>query len=132
VGDSRHLLEGHVPLLLIFYRQKAFKNSPFLEATILETLRMYSTSNGIFPREAIEDHWLTVSPNIKIPIKKGTIVNTQTISTHNKASLYPNPNEFKPEIFLDAEGKIASPEPFSLMNFSAGHRSCIGGQLAMN
>jgi len=70
---------------------------------------MYSSANGIFPREAIEDHWLTIGPDIKIPIKKGTIVNTQTISTHYKASLYPNPNEFKPERFLDADGKISPP-----------------------
>lgn len=35
-----------------------FKNCPYLDAVIFESLRMYSTANGIFPRVAIEDHTL--------------------------------------------------------------------------
>ena len=39
---------------------------------------------------------------------------------------------FNPHRFLDKEGKLVNPDPFTFMNFSAGTRSCVGKQLAMN
>jgi cytochrome P450 len=91
---------------------------------------MYSSANGIFPRVAKEDNFLKVDNNT-ILIKKGTIVNTQTFSIHYKSTVYEEPNRFKPERFIDGEGKIISPEPYTWMNFSAGFRSCVGKQLAL-
>ena len=58
-------------------------------------MRLYSTANNIFPREAIVDHYLTVD-DVKIPIKKGTIVSPQTITTHRSESLYDDPHGFNP------------------------------------
>jgi cytochrome P450 family 110 len=107
-----------------------FKNCHYLEAVILETLRVYSVSNGMFPREAQVDHHLEVD-GTKIKIKKGTIICTQAVSTHFKESIYKDPNVFDPERFLDSEGKIKNPEPFTFICFSLGMRGCLGRLLAM-
>jgi cytochrome P450 len=37
-----------------------FKNCVYLEAVVMESLRMYSTANGLFPRVAKEDHYLKI------------------------------------------------------------------------
>ena len=58
-------------------------------------------------------------------------MNIQTISTHYKKSIYSDPHEFRPQRFIDKQGKIINPEPYTLMNFSAGSRSCVGKQLAL-
>lgn len=49
----------------------------YLEAICFESLRMYQTANGIFPREVL-------SPiNIGgVNLKKDTIITTQTFSVH--------------------------------------------------
>lgn len=52
----------------------------------METLRTYSTANGIFPREALQDFLLG-----GIHIRKGTILTPQTITTHYKSELFSNP-----------------------------------------
>lgn len=57
----------------------------------MESLRMYSTANGIFPRVAIEDHYLKVGQE-SVKITKGTIVNTQTFPIHYKETVYSHPN----------------------------------------
>jgi cytochrome P450 len=69
--------------------------------------------------------------DLTIPIKKGTLVCTQTITTHYKDSIYKNPKVFDPHRFLDKNGNMIYPEPFTFMNFSAGTRGCVGRQLAM-
>ena len=113
----------------------SFKNCKFLDAVLNETMRIFSTVNGIFPREAKMDHELTVhitGKDVKFPVKKGTLVNAQSVTTHYKDTIYKDPMEFNPHRFLDEEGKLVNPEPFTFMNFSGGTRSCVGKQLAMN
>lgn len=66
---------------------------------------MYSTANGIFPREVKEDHTLKVD-GFEYPVKKGTILNSQTFSTHYNETIYKDPKTFNPERFINSEGKI--------------------------
>ena len=71
-------------------------------------MRIYSVANGIMPREAKIDHELTIR-EIKIPIKKGTIVSTQTVPTHYKETIFEDPRTFNPQRFLDKEGNLINP-----------------------
>lgn len=48
-------------------------------------------------------------------------------SVHRSGKLFENPNEFRPERFLDAEGKFVYCD--ELMAFSIGVRRCPGEQL---
>jgi len=91
---------------------------------------MHTIGNGAFPREAKIDHEMLVG-DLRVPIKKGTLVCTQTYTTHYKDSIFKNQNSFDPSRFLNQEGNLVYPEPFTFMSFSAGTRSCVGRQLAM-
>jgi cytochrome P450 len=93
-------------------------------------MRIYSSANGNFPREAKMDHEI-IAGDLRVFIKKGTLVSTQTVPTHYKETIYNNPEVFDPHRFLDQQGKLVYPEPFTFMNFSAGTRGCVGRQLAM-
>ncbi|XP_067945567.1 cytochrome P450 2B19-like [Watersipora subatra] len=45
-------------------------------------------------------------------------------------SVYPDPDTFKPERFLDTNGKFAKPDPKYFTAFSSGRRTCLGEPLA--
>lgn len=59
------------------------KNLTYLEAVCFETLRMYQTANGIFPREVLTP--VTIGG---VTYEKDTVITTQTFPVHYKAELY--------------------------------------------
>jgi len=101
------------------------KNLPYLDAVCQETLRMYQTGNGIFPRETLKE--VTIGG---VKFDKGSIITTQTFPVHFRSDLYEKPEKFIPERWLDEKNKIKTPQPFTFNSFSHGARSCIGKQLA--
>lgn len=66
-----------------------------------------------------------------VKLEKETVVVTQTFPVHYSDDYYENSNDFKPERWLDADGKVKSARPFCFNTFSQGVRSCIGKQLAL-
>ncbi len=97
-----------------------------MDAICFETLRMYQTINGIFPREVVTP--LEIGG---VVYEKDTVIATQTFPVHYNAQLYSEPDVFKPERWLDNDGKVKSPQPYCFNTFSHGIRSCIGKQLAL-
>jgi cytochrome P450 len=85
---------------------------------------MYSPTAGIFPREAIKDHFIG-----KIPVRKGMIVALKIKSNHFKEEFYQNPHQFNPDRWKDVDS--AKADPFSFFPFSSGQRNCIGQHLAL-
>ncbi len=94
---------------------------------VFEGLRIYQPANGIFIREATQDHMMG-----DIKIKKGTLVMTSSMSNHYNAEYFPEPTKYIPERWLDENGQIKTAKPFTWLTFSAGARSCIGKQLALS
>lgn len=71
----------------------------------------------------------------KFPIPKNTLLILSLWDLHHNENIYPDPYSFKPERFLDQNGKIISPgsiERKNLMPFGAGRRVCVGETLAKN
>ncbi|KAM7115304.1 cytochrome P450 2D6 [Molossus nigricans] len=61
-------------------------------------------------------------------IPKGTTIITNLSSVLKDETVWKEPLRFRPEHFLDAQGRFVKPEAF--MPFSAGRRSCLGEPLA--
>ncbi|KAI0671192.1 cytochrome P450 [Trametes maxima] len=99
---------------------------PYLDAVVKEGLRVFSPIPMSFPRvvpvggRAVDGAWLP----------EGTIVSCQPHTLHRlDARVFPLPEEFRPERWLDAEGAGERNQLF--FAFAAGGRGCIGKNLAL-
>lgn len=63
-------------------------------------------------------------------VKKGTLVNMHNESITSDERYWPDAKLFKPERFLDAQGKFSGRNP-ALVVFSNGRRACPGERLAI-
>ena len=60
---------------------------------------------------------------------KGTMILVNVWGLHRNPTLWDEPEAFKPERWLDEEGKHIS-HPFQFLPFSTGRRVCVGETLA--
>ncbi|KAJ9176609.1 hypothetical protein P3X46_011901 [Hevea brasiliensis] len=103
------------------------ENLVYLKAIIKETLRLYPAGPLAVPREAMEDCTLC---GYHIP--KGTRFLTNLWKLHRDASVWPNPEEFKPYRFLTTHTHVdLLGQNFELVPFGSGRRSCPGLNFAL-
>ncbi|AFZ34062.1 Unspecific monooxygenase [Stanieria cyanosphaera PCC 7437] len=93
---------------------------PYLNATIAETLRIYPITTGTFTRRS------------KAPLQvldyqfpAGTAFGISIYLTHWREDLYPQPELFRPERFLERQYS-----PYEYLPFGGGNRRCLGSALA--
>uniref|UniRef100_A0A914Z7Z6 Cytochrome P450 n=1 Tax=Panagrolaimus superbus TaxID=310955 RepID=A0A914Z7Z6_9BILA len=98
-------------------------NLPYVNAVVAETQRCCNLMPNNVPHRLITDinfHGYS--------LKADTIVVPQISSVLYDETIFPEPLKFKPERFIDANGKfISKPE---LIPFSIGKRACLGEGLA--
>ena len=99
-------------------------NLPFTEAVIHEILRLTCIVPLGLPHATQVD--VQVGP-YKIPKDTMIFPNLHRITRNPK--VFPDPDQFKPERFLDAEGKFVKNEHNVV--FSIGKRDCLGKSLAL-
>lgn len=108
---------------------KALDALPLLDAILQETFRLWPASAGGQPR-------VTPSPSCSLTgydnIPPGVRVQSATSTLHRNASIFPEPETWIPERWLDA-----SPEKLREMRhwfwaFGSGSRMCIGSHFAVN
>ena len=89
---------------------------PYLNAVCCETLRIYPVVMATFGR-------VTKSPIelMGCSLEPGTIVVGCIYLAHRREDVYPNPDEFRPERFLERRYS-----PFEYLPFGGGVRRCIG------
>jgi cytochrome P450 len=89
---------------------------PYLNAVCCETLRIYPVGMTTFARvtkSTVELMGSTLEP--------GTVVIGCIYVAHHRAEVYPEPDEFRPERFLERRYS-----PFEYLPFGGGVRRCIG------
>jgi cytochrome P450 len=98
----------------------ALLHLPYLDAVCCETLRIYPVG------------MLTFARVVRLPVElmghslePGTIVIGCIYLTHHREDIYPNPDEFRPERFLERQFS-----PFEYLPFGGGSRRCIGAAFA--
>ena len=99
---------------------QALLKLPFLDAVVNETLRI----DPIVPDVL---RTLTVDKEIAgYHYPKGSHLAVVTALLHTREDLYPNPDRFQPERWLDQK-----PRPWTFFPFGGGARRCIGAALAI-
>ena len=94
---------------------------PYLEATINETMRISSVIPFAVPHKTTVD---TTLQGYDIP--KDTTVFPNLWSLHHDPDFWEAPNDFRPQRFLDKDGKFVPPNAEHFLPFGVGLRDCIG------
>jgi cytochrome P450 len=88
---------------------------PYLVAVVHETLRRYPVVEAVF--RVLRRPWSFGGYDLT----PGVTIGAMIAVVHRRGDLYPEPDAFRPERFL--EGK---PKPYEYLPFGGGHRRCIG------
>jgi cytochrome P450 len=100
---------------------------PFLDAVLLETMRLYPAAFGPFPRN-VPMKGATLG-GFHVP--GGTTVSASVYCLHQNPAVFPSPDQWLPDRWI-----TASADDRKLMNkwlwaFGSGSRMCIGNHLAI-
>ncbi|CAL8121430.1 unnamed protein product [Orchesella dallaii] len=95
----------------------------YVRATLAETHRIASVLALMIPRASTED---TYCGSFLIP--KGTYVLTNLYNIHHENDYWNDPENFRPDRFIDSNGHFKS-DP-RLKPFGFGRRACVGEPLA--
>lgn len=111
------------------------KNPPYLCAVIDETLRLRPPISFVLPRRVFSPEGAVVTG---FHIRERTVVAVPPYTIHRKASLYTDPEAFKPERWIREEGDLDPEKEREIDNlkaytisFSQGSRACIGRHIAV-
>ncbi|KAI9198751.1 hypothetical protein LWI28_021559 [Acer negundo] len=100
---------------------------PYLQAVVKETLRLRMAIPLLVPHMNLHDAKLG---GFDIPAESKILVNAWWLA--NNPSNWKNPEEFRPERFLEEEAKVeANGNDFRYLPFGVGRRSCPGIILAL-
>ncbi|PSO50001.1 MAG: cytochrome P450 [Cyanobacteria bacterium SW_9_44_58] len=93
---------------------------PYLSAVCNETLRIHPVAMLTFPRRVEEPVELC-----GYQLEPGTLIMGSIYLLHQREDLYLQPQQFRPERFLEREFS-----PYEFMPFGGGVRRCVGAALA--
>lgn len=102
-----------------------FDQLPFLDAVIREGLRCFPPIPMSFPRY-VPPGGRTLDGFF---VPEHTIVSCQPWTLHKNPDVFPSPQVFNPERWLEEKGKLERERLF--FAFSQGSRGCIGKNLAL-
>ena len=94
---------------------------PYLNAVCQETLRIYPIALFAFSRR-LNQAWTLMGYDFE----PGTQFSACIYQLHQRPDLYPNPQQFRPERFLERQFS-----PYEYLPFGGGNRRCIGAAFAL-
>ncbi|KAI5803518.1 cytochrome P450 [Peziza echinospora] len=104
---------------------------PFLHATLRETLRMYP----LITIRRLATSSVTL-PGTSTVFPKGTMVQISPFLTHRNPDIYPNPEKWEPERFIEDGGdtlirKLNADGKIAYLPFGGGMHKCPGEKFSM-
>ncbi|KAF6168693.1 hypothetical protein GIB67_026579 [Kingdonia uniflora] len=122
----RHELDTMVGVNVPITEPDTYK-LPYLQAVVKETLRLRMAIPLLVPHMNLHDAKLN---GFDIPAESKILVNAWWLA--NNPENWKNPEEFRPERFLEEESKVeANGNDFRYLPFGVGRRSCPGIILAL-
>lgn len=121
--EARAKVEAEVDALGHAPSYEDLTRLPYTLAVLKESMRLYPPAY-VLARRAIED--VTIGTH---RIAKGTICLVSVIGIHRRAELWPDPERFDPDRFLDDKEKQLP--RCAYLPFGAGPRICIGNHFAL-
>ena len=106
-------------------RHEPAEASPYLHACVHETLRLWPVGATGSIRETLAP--IELADGTRIPA--GAICQMPFLLIHRLADI-PAPEEWRPERWLDDEGKVRTPDRLLPVSFSLGKHNCVGQALA--
>ncbi|MCP4011599.1 MAG: cytochrome P450 [Phycisphaeraceae bacterium] len=102
-------------------------DAPFLEAVILETLRL-------FPTVWFQTREMTIGCELGgLQFEKDDLAFVTTALIHRHPDLWPDPDAFRPDRFLGGDdGPWRPPHRYAFLPFGGGRHLCLGQHLAMH
>lgn len=99
----------------------AIAKLPYLTAVCQETLRLYPVAMNGFPRNVLQPMEIA-----GYPLERGSVVIPAIYLAHHRPQVYPEPQQFRPERFLEQQFS-----PYEYLPFGGGDRRCIGAAFAL-
>ena len=109
------------------FSAQALDGLSFLDALLMETMRLYHGSLGPFPRYVPEKG--ANLANFDIPT--GTTVSASVYSLHKNPKVFPKPEEWRPERWVEVTNESKKDMMKWFWVFGSGGRVCIGNHLAI-
>ncbi|KAG9683867.1 cytochrome P450, partial [Aureobasidium melanogenum] len=106
-------------------QDESFDQLPYLDAVVKEGLRVFPPIPMSFPRYTPDSG--TTLDGYYIP--GHTIVSCQPFTLHKDPDVFPSPEKFNPQRWLEEKGELERNRMF--FAFSQGARGCIGKHLAL-
>lgn len=117
---------------------EAVDKLPFLEALLQENARIHASVPGGQPRVTNCNYPVTLENGREVVVPKGTTISCQPYSMHRVEKIFPNPEEFLPQRWLQQDNetedqfrKRINLQQKYMMPFSRGIRMCLGMHLAI-
>lgn len=114
------------------------EDHPYLRACINESLRLSLANPTRLPRVVPPTGWSFTCPSNRqtYHFPPGTLVSAQIQTLHYNPAVFPDPDVFRPERWLEGQGEAESEELLAVMKrdfipFGLGSRQCIARNLAM-
>lgn len=105
---------------------------PLLDAIVLETLRLHAPVAGSQPRVTPASNPQSPTPVLGCPyIPPGISVSAQAYSLHRNPEVFPDPERWKPERWLDISKEKRAEMLRWFWAFGSGANMCLGNHLAM-
>lgn len=107
---------------------QSIESLPYLEAVVRETLRVYAAAGAPQPRVTPSNKHVVIEG---FTVPAGVTVSSSAYTLHRNATVFPDPESWLPDRWIDAERSHLAEMKRWYWPFGSGGRMCIGNHFAL-